>query len=156
MSPTTLQTCSRRGRDEIASNQVRQAHQVEPRDRRDRPVRPRLAGDQAQLTLALQVPGAPEKKSTFHRHTGVVGRGVIRTGAAAAMANGALEFFVPTAAAELPSGLRINAVSPTVLREAARYHPSFPGFVPVPAATVAQTYLRSVDGIVTGQVFRVD
>src|SRR3954451_24057528 len=55
---------------------------------------------------------------SFTVTSGVVGREQVRTGVAAAMANGALEYFVPSAAAELPRGLRINAVSPTVLLEA--------------------------------------
>jgi len=93
---------------------------------------------------------------SFTVTTGVVGREQIRTGAAAAMANGALEYFVPAAAAELPRGLRINAVSPTVLIEAPGYHPSFPGFIPVAAATVAEVYARSVEGIQTGRVFIVE
>ena len=58
--------------------------------------------------------------------TGVVGREPVRTGASAALVNGALEYFVPAAAVELPRGLRINAVSPTVLREAPEYHSTFP------------------------------
>lgn len=93
---------------------------------------------------------------SFTLTTGVVGREQIRTGAAAAMANGALEYFVPAAAAELPRGIRINAVSPTVLLEATGYHASFPGFVPLPAATVAEAYVKSVEGVQTGRVFALD
>ncbi|MBB3328254.1 short chain dehydrogenase [Microlunatus antarcticus] len=85
--------------------------------------------------------------------TGILAREPIRTGAAAAMANGALESFVISAAAELPRGLRINAVSPTVLTEATGYHSSFPGFVPVPAAEVGRAFVKSVHGVQTGQVF---
>lgn len=95
-------------------------------------------------------------RGSFTVTTGVVGREQILTGAAAAMANGALEYFVPAAAAELPRGLRINAVSPTVLIEAPSYHPFFPGFIPVASATVAEVYARSVEGIQTGRVFIVE
>jgi NAD(P)-dependent dehydrogenase (short-subunit alcohol dehydrogenase family) len=43
------------------------------------------------------------------------------------------------AACELPRGIRINVVSPTVLEESmGKYADFFPGFVPVPAARVAQ------------------
>lgn len=93
---------------------------------------------------------------SFTVTTGVVGREQIRTGAAAAAANGALEYFVPAAAAELPRGIRINAVSPSVLLEATGYHASFPGFIPVPAATVAEAYAKSVDGVQTGRILVVD
>jgi NAD(P)-dependent dehydrogenase (short-subunit alcohol dehydrogenase family) len=85
--------------------------------------------------------------------TGILAREPIRTGAAAALANGALESFVISAAVELPRGLRLNAVSPTVLTEATGYHASFPGFVPVPAADVGQAFVKSVHGVQTGQVF---
>jgi hypothetical protein len=85
--------------------------------------------------------------------TGILAREPIRTGAAAALANGALESFVISAAAELPRGLRINAVSPTVLTEATGYHAFFPGFPPVSAADVGQAFVRSVHGVETGQVF---
>ncbi|GAA3561473.1 short chain dehydrogenase [Microlunatus spumicola] len=85
--------------------------------------------------------------------TGILAREPIRTGAAAALANGALESFVISAAAELPRGLRVNAVSPTVLTEATGYHAFFPGFPPVSAADVGQAFVRSVHGVQTGQVF---
>lgn len=60
------------------------------------------------------------------------------------------------AANELPNGLRINAVSPTVLTEALdSYGPFFPGFESASASRVALAYRRSVDGIESGKVYRV-
>lgn len=93
---------------------------------------------------------------SFTLTTGILAREPIATGAAASMANGALESFVLAAATELPRGIRINAVSPTVLEEATGYHDAFPGFVPVSAAAVGQAFAKSVDGVQTGQVFRLD
>ncbi|MBF3358536.1 short chain dehydrogenase, partial [Pseudomonas aeruginosa] len=53
-------------------------------------------------------------------------------------------------------GLRINAVSPTVVSEALPgYAPYFRGFKPVPAADAALGYARSVEGAQTGQVYRI-
>ena len=60
------------------------------------------------------------------------------------------------AAVELPRGIRINAVSPTVLVEATAYHPSFPGFTQVSAAAVGQAYVKAVEGFQTGQVYALD
>lgn len=77
----------------------------------------------------------------------------VRYGAAASLANGAIEAFVRAAAIELPRGLRINAVSPGVLVESMDQLGSFfRGFQPVPAARVALGYARSVEGADTGKV----
>jgi hypothetical protein len=57
---------------------------------------------------------------------------------------------------ELPRGLRINVVSPTVLTEAMEaYAPFFRGFEPVTAARAALAFSRSVEGAQTGQVYKV-
>jgi NAD(P)-dependent dehydrogenase (short-subunit alcohol dehydrogenase family) len=93
---------------------------------------------------------------SFTVTTGVLAREPIRTGAASSLANGALEAFVMAAAVELPRGIRINAVSPTVLVEATAYHPSFPGFTQVSAAAVGQAYVKAVEGVQTGQVYALD
>lgn len=93
---------------------------------------------------------------SFTLTTGVLAREAIATGAAASLANGALESFVLAAATELPRGIRINAVSPSVLEDAPSYHSSFPGFVPVSSHRVGQAYAKSVLGVQTGRVFAVD
>lgn len=87
--------------------------------------------------------------------SGVLAREPIATGAAAAMANGALESFVITAAAEAPRGIRINAVSPDVLANSPGYFSTFPGHRPVTDDEVGQAYVRAVEGIVTGRVLTV-
>lgn len=80
----------------------------------------------------------------------------IRNGANATAVNAAIEGFVAAAAIELPRGLRINAVSPTILTESVGvYGPFFPGFDTVPAERAARGYQRSVEGAQTGQVYRV-
>jgi len=80
----------------------------------------------------------------------------IRNGASATAVNAAIEGFAAAAAIELPRGLRINAISPTVLTESmGSYGPFFPGFEPVPAERVALAYQRSVEGAQTGRVYRV-
>lgn len=92
---------------------------------------------------------------SFTLTTGILAQQPIRTGVNATAVNGALESFVMAAANELP-GLRINAVSPTVLTEALEsYGPFFPGFESAPASRVALAYRRSVDGVESGKVYRV-
>ncbi|WP_314326243.1 short chain dehydrogenase [Paenarthrobacter ilicis] len=93
---------------------------------------------------------------SFTLTSGVLAREPIWTGAAASLANGALESFVMAAAAELPRRIRINAISPTVLAEATDYHELFPGFSQVPAETVGRAYIKSVEGIQTGQVYSLN
>lgn len=89
--------------------------------------------------------------------SGILSEEPISWGASATTINGAIDHFVKAAACELPRGLRINVVSPTVLTESMdKYASFFPGFVPVPAARVAQAYQKSVLGVQTGQVFRVN
>ncbi|WP_349921147.1 short chain dehydrogenase [Aeromonas veronii] len=89
--------------------------------------------------------------------SGILSEEPINWGASASTINGAIEHFVKAAACELPRGLRINVVSPTVLTESMdKYADFFPGFVPVPAARVAQAYKKSVLGVQSGQVFRVN
>jgi NAD(P)-dependent dehydrogenase (short-subunit alcohol dehydrogenase family) len=94
--------------------------------------------------------------ASFTFTTGVLNRDPIRTGASASLVNGALDAFVRAAAIEMPRGMRVNSVSPTVLVEAMdSYAPYFRGVKPVPAAEVALAYAKSVEGLQTGQVYVV-
>jgi len=88
--------------------------------------------------------------------TGIVADEPIRQGVNATAVNSGIEGFVRAAAIELPRGIRINAVSPTVLTESLPdYGSFFPGFESVSAARSAQAYVRSVEGPQTGRVYRV-
>ena len=88
--------------------------------------------------------------------SGILAEQPIAAGSSASMVNCALEGFVRAAAVELPRGIRINLVSPSILVESmAAFGASFRGFEPVPAARAALAYSRSVEGIQTGQVYRV-
>lgn len=88
--------------------------------------------------------------------SGILTSQPIRYGASASMVNGAVEAFARAAAIELPRGLRINVVSPTVLEEAMdSYGPYFIGFEPAKGSRVALAFARSVDGAQTGQVYQV-
>ncbi|WP_410209204.1 short chain dehydrogenase [Aquirhabdus sp.] len=88
--------------------------------------------------------------------SGILTEQPIRLGVNATTANAALEGFVLAAAAEFSHGIRINIVSPTVLQESLKSYGSFfIGFEPVAASRAALAYSRSVDGIQTGQVYRV-
>jgi NAD(P)-dependent dehydrogenase (short-subunit alcohol dehydrogenase family) len=76
--------------------------------------------------------------------------------AAGALVSGALNSFVLAAAAELKREIRINAVSPGVVEDSFEtLQPLFPGFNPVPMYKVVNAYLRSIEGIINGQIIRV-
>jgi NAD(P)-dependent dehydrogenase (short-subunit alcohol dehydrogenase family) len=80
----------------------------------------------------------------------------IAQGSNAAASNAGIEGFVRAAACDLSRGIRINAVSPTVLTESMdRFGPYFPGYESVPAIRVAMAYRRSVEGVQSGRVYRV-
>jgi hypothetical protein len=88
--------------------------------------------------------------------SGSVAQNPIRFGANAITVNAAVEAFAVGAAVELPRGLRINVVSPTLLTESvATYGAFFHGFETVPASRVALGYARSVDGVENGRTYRV-
>jgi NAD(P)-dependent dehydrogenase (short-subunit alcohol dehydrogenase family) len=96
------------------------------------------------------------KPGSFTLTSGILNHDPIREGSSASMVNGAIDGFVKAAAIEMPNQVRINAVSPTVIEEAMDvYAPYFRGFVPVSAAKAALAYSKSVEGLQTGQVYRV-
>jgi len=94
--------------------------------------------------------------ASFTLTTGVLNDDPIRYGACASLVNGALDAFVKAAAIELPRGLRINSISPGVLEESlGSYGPYFKGHEAVPAKRVANAYVKSVEGLLTGEVIKV-
>jgi NAD(P)-dependent dehydrogenase (short-subunit alcohol dehydrogenase family) len=93
---------------------------------------------------------------SFTLVSGVLSHDPIAFGSSASMVNAGLEGFARAAAIELPRGLRINVVSPTVVTEALpSYGPYFRGFESVSAAKVGRAFSKSVEGAQTGQVYEV-
>lgn len=109
-----------------------------------------------QVNLALAARDVLKPGGSVTLTTGILAERFIAAGHAASLVNNALEGFVRAAAVELRNGLRLNAVSPSVLTESMpTYAPFFRGFEPVPAARAALAYSRSVEGLETGQVYKV-
>ena len=91
---------------------------------------------------------------SFTLVSGILARQPVRSSPVASLVNGALESFVKAAAIELPARQRINAVSPTVVNEALDVSGAlFPGFLSIPVRDVAATYVRSIEGPQTGQIY---
>jgi len=92
---------------------------------------------------------------SFTLISGVLTDERIPAGTIGTTVNHLVEGFVKGAASELPRGLRINCVSPTVLAESPGYHPYFAGFTPVAVREVAQAYLRAIANPITGRILKL-
>jgi NAD(P)-dependent dehydrogenase (short-subunit alcohol dehydrogenase family) len=109
-----------------------------------------------QVNLTLAARDALRDGGSITLIAGVLSEQPIVAGSSASMVNGAVEAFARAASVELPRGLRINAVSPTVFEESmGNYGPFFRGFDPVPVARAARAFARSIEGRQTGQVYKV-
>src|SRR5271154_5854179 len=110
-----------------------------------------------QINLVQEAIPFIKEKGSFTLISGVLNDEPIFAGVAASAVSGALEGFVRATAIELPKGLRINVVSPTILKESeARLSPFFPGMIPVEGWKVGQAYKRAILGVQTGRVYKVE
>jgi len=94
------------------------------------------------------------KDGSFTLTSGVLSRWPVPGAVAVSVVNAGVEAFARAAAQELPRGLRINAVAPGWVREtllAFKMDPA-PGIAAVEAA---QTYVKAVEGKMTGQTLDV-
>jgi len=87
--------------------------------------------------------------------SGIIADHPIAYGTSAATLNGAIQHFAKAVSNELPRGIRINVVSPSVVTESlGTYGDYFPGFHSIDAKDVAKSYIRSALGIESGQTFK--
>jgi NAD(P)-dependent dehydrogenase (short-subunit alcohol dehydrogenase family) len=96
-----------------------------------------------QINLVRAALGHIVDKGSFTLISGVLADEYMHGGTIGTTINHMVEGFVKGAAVELPRGVRINCISPTVLTESVAYHAYFTGFTPVPAAEVAQVSFPS-------------
>jgi NAD(P)-dependent dehydrogenase (short-subunit alcohol dehydrogenase family) len=109
-----------------------------------------------QVNLALAARDHLRDGGSITLIAGVLSQTPIAAGSSASMVNAAIEAFAMAAAIEMPRGIRINAVSPTVFEESmADFGPFFRGHDPVPVLRAARAFGRSIEGLLTGQTFRV-
>ena len=74
-----------------------------------------------------------------------------------AVTSGAIDTFVKCAGCEMPRGIRVNAINPTILEESwDAYGELMPGFQPVPGRLVGKAFERAVEGFLNGEVIYVD
>lgn len=93
---------------------------------------------------------------SFTLTTGILAEEPVAMTTGAALANGGIHGFVKAAALELTNGHRINVVAPGLVEDSAvKYADYFPGHDAVPMQKVANGYLKSVEGKITGQIIRI-
>lgn len=107
-----------------------------------------------QINLVLIGQHYINQKGSFTLISGALTYEPQKNFANASAANAAVEGFVRAAAIELGNGIRINAVSPTVIENSPQYFPYFPGEVPVTMKQLEYGFRKSVFGANTGQVIK--
>jgi NAD(P)-dependent dehydrogenase (short-subunit alcohol dehydrogenase family) len=107
-----------------------------------------------QINLVLIGQHYINPKGSFTLITGAVTNEPQKNFANASATNAAVEGFVKAAAIELDKGIRINAISPTVIENSPQYFPYFPGEIPTTMNQLEYGFRKSVFGPGTGQVIR--
>lgn len=108
-----------------------------------------------QINLVLIGQHYINPKGSFTLTSGSLTEDPVLSGANASVANGGIDAFARAAAIELENGVRINAVSPTVVEDSPGYFPFFPGQIPVSMERVVNGYIKSILGAGTGQVIKI-
>ena len=107
-----------------------------------------------QINLVLIGQHYINPKGSFTLITGALTEDPQINFANASAANGAVEGFVRAAAIELENGIRINAVSPTVIENSPHYFPYFPGEIPTTMRQLEFMFRKSVFGAGTGHIIK--
>lgn len=109
-----------------------------------------------QVNLALAARAVLKPGGVIVLTTGTTSREPIIGGSSLSMVNGALECWVRAAATELGNGLRLNAVSPSLVEGTpAAACAAFPGFAPVSGVQLGLAYVRCLRSGITGHVLVV-
>ncbi|MGN6164635.1 MAG: short chain dehydrogenase [Flavisolibacter sp.] len=107
-----------------------------------------------QINLVLIGQHYINPKGSFTLITGALTHEPQKNFANASAANAAVDGFVRAAAIELENGIRINAVSPTVIENSPQYFPFFPGEMPVTMKQLEFGFRKSIFGANTGQIIK--
>lgn len=103
-----------------------------------------------QVNLVRRGLDAVRDGGVFALTSGVLSQEPMPGSAAISLVNAGVEGFVRAAALELPREIRVNAVSPPWVAETLEAMGEDPG-EGLPAATVAEAYLQSLEGDMTGE-----
>ena len=109
-----------------------------------------------QINLVLVGKDFINDNGSFTLTTGILSEDPVRGSVNSTTVNNAIHGFVLSASKELKRGIRINVVCPGLVEASREKLGSFfPGFVPVPMWRVVQGYIKSVEGIGTGEIIKV-
>lgn len=109
-----------------------------------------------QVNLVMAGKNHINDNGSFTLITGILSKDPIAGSAPIGLVNGAINSFGISAAAELERGIRLNVVSPGLVEDSVdAMGDYFPGHNPVPMSKVVQAYVKSVEGIRTGEIIEV-
>jgi len=95
-------------------------------------------------------------KGSITLTTGLLADDPVLHTSGAALVNGALHGFVKAASQELRRGIRLNVVVPGLVEDSAEaIGHLLPGHNAVPMDKVVNGYVKSIEGGLTGQIFRI-
>lgn len=96
------------------------------------------------------------KGGSFTLITGILADDPVPKTSGAALANGAVNSFVKAVAMEEQGNFRINVVAPGLVEESAeKLGAAFPGHVPIKMERAVAGFVKSVEGLVNGEVIRI-
>lgn len=109
-----------------------------------------------QINLVMEGKNHINEYGSFTLITGILAEDPVRGSVAMGFVNGAVNSFAIAAACELGRDVRINVVSPGLVEDSGdSYGPYFPGHTPVSMKRVTDAYIKSVEGIRTGEIIKV-
>ncbi len=109
-----------------------------------------------QINLVLEGQNYINENGSFTLITGILAEDPVHGSAALGFVNGAINSFVISAACELKDNIRINVVAPGLVEDSAdALGEYFPGHTPVSMNRVVDGYLKSVEGIKTGEIIKI-
>lgn len=93
---------------------------------------------------------------SFTLTSGILHGDPVRGGVGLSTVNGALNSFGKAAALEMKRGVRLNVVSPGLVVDSVKeLGTAFPGHVPVSMDRMVSGYVKSVEGIINGQIIEI-
>lgn len=96
------------------------------------------------------------KGGSFTLITGILADDPVPKTSGSALVNGAINSWVKAVTMEEQGNFRINVVAPGLVEDSAeKLSAAFPGHVPVPMHKAVAGFIKSVEGLVNGEVIRI-